>query len=238
MSARTGSSRRRTRARPRPATVPRHSPAAPRWRRRKEARPAELLEAALEVFVERGYAAANLDDVARRAGVTKGTLYRYYEGKEELLKAVVRQSLVQRLEEAEQDVARYQGPSSQLLAQLVRRWWQAVGATPAAGIPKLMIAEAANFPELARFYYREVIQRGFALGERVLRRGIERGEFRAVEVRAAVRLVIAPLLVAALWQRSFSRFEAEALDPTALIEQHIEFYLRAVAAPGAPGGAP
>src|SRR6187549_559455 len=131
--------------------------ALPRWQRRKEARPAEIVAAALDVFVERGFAATKLEEVARRAGVTKGTVYLYFESKEALFKAVVRETIVPIFARGEQMVAEHQGSSADLLTQLMRKWWERIGETSLSGIPKLMMAEAGNFPALARFYYDEVI---------------------------------------------------------------------------------
>src|SRR6266446_5005945 len=110
----------------------------PRWRRRKDARPEEIISAALEVFADRGFAATKLEDVARRAGVTKGTIYLYFENKEALFKS-------------------FPGSARELFERLVREYWRLVGETSLVGIPKLMMAEANNFPELARFYYEEVV---------------------------------------------------------------------------------
>src|SRR5512137_1714014 len=103
-----------------PATTP---AARPRWERRKEARPAELLAAALELFVEKGYAGTRLDDVAQRAGVSKGTLYLYFENKEDLFKAVVRESVVTLISETADEIERFEGPSDALLEQVIRSWW-------------------------------------------------------------------------------------------------------------------
>lgn len=175
----------------------------PRFERRKDARPGEILAAALELFVERGFAATRLEDVAQRAGVSKGTVYLYFDGKEELFKAVVRSGIVRAIEEAEQTVAGYQGSSAELLRALVAGWWQYIGSTKLSGIPKLMISEAQNFPELARFYYAEVIQRGSRLFETAIGRGIARGEFRPVNVDHTVRAVMAPLIMRTILQHSF-----------------------------------
>ena len=175
----------------------------PRFERRKDARPGEILAAALELFVERGFAATRLEDVAQRAGVSKGTVYLYFDGKEELFKAVVRSGIVRAIEEAEQTVAGYEGSSAELLRALVAGWWQYIGSTKLSGIPKLMISEAQNFPELARFYYAEVIQRGSRLFETAIGRGIARGEFRPVNVDHTVRAVMAPLIMRTILQHSF-----------------------------------
>ena len=123
------------------ATVPRPTASAPR-RRRKEARPGELTAAALELFVEKGFAATRLEDVAARAGVSKGTLYLYFDSKESLFRAVIEEGMVASLSAAEQLLSEYQGPADELLRQLLFGWWEQIGGTRLAGIPKLMVAEA------------------------------------------------------------------------------------------------
>src|SRR5882762_2449750 len=115
--------------------------------RRKEARPQELLGAALELFVEKGFAATKTEEVAERAGVSKGTLYLYYPSKEELLKAVIRQNLSQLIAEGSGMADEFEGPTSELLACLMQAWWERVGNTPAGGIHKIMMSEVRNFPE-------------------------------------------------------------------------------------------
>src|SRR5690242_8186412 len=148
----------------------RKSPMKPRWQRRKEARPEEIVVAALETFAEHGYAAARLDDVARRAGVTKGTIYLYFKNKEDLFQAVVRQTVVTKLARAEEEVREYRGSASDLLRNMLVGWWEAVGNSPLAGVVKLIVAEATNFPEVTRFYHREVIRRGHQLFAQILQR--------------------------------------------------------------------
>src|SRR5580700_8821287 len=122
-----------------------------RWRRRKDARPTEIVAAALECFKERGFAATRLEDVAARAGVTKGTIYLYYSNKEELFKAVVRGELVPNIEHLEQ-TSRESESASAMLGQFFTIWSEHVLPSPASVIPKLVIAEAGNFPELVKFY--------------------------------------------------------------------------------------
>jgi len=177
----------------------------PRSERRKDARPGEILDAALELFVEKGFAATRLEDIAQRAGVSKGTVYLYFDSKEELFKAVIRSGIVRAIEEAEQMVAAFPGSSADLLRQLYNAWWQTIGSRKLSGIPKLMISEAQNFPELARFYNAEVIQRGSQLFGRTIQRGIDRGEFRHVNVDYTVRAMVAPLIMRAILEHSFLR---------------------------------
>lgn len=175
---------------------------APRWERRKETRPSELTAAALELFVEKGFAATKLDDIAARAGVSKGTLYLYFENKEELFKAVIREGIVPAIAEGEQLAAGFEGDTPALLREILYAWWELIGAKPIGGIPKLIIAEARNFPAIAAFYYDEVIVRGQGLMKRVLQRGIDRGEFRSFDPGTLVHIVFAPLLMRVVWRHS------------------------------------
>jgi AcrR family transcriptional regulator len=200
----------------------------PRWERRKEARPAELLGAALDLFVEKGYAGARLDDVAARAGVSKGTLYLYFENKEELFKAVVRENIVRNITEAQQAVESHEGTSSELLAYLMREWWRRIGETPASGIPKLMIAESGNFPEITRFYIDEVIDPVHRLLASVIERGARRGEFRRVDVETYVRVLSAPMVMLLLWRHSFGPCGNQPIDPQAYLSTHIDNALRSL----------
>ncbi|KAA0680964.1 TetR/AcrR family transcriptional regulator [Roseomonas genomospecies 6] len=214
--------------------MPEDDSATPRWRRRKEARPREIVDAALTVFGEHGFAAARLEDVAARAGVSKGTLYLYFPNKEELFKAVVREAILPNLEMAERLLAGAQGPSFAVLETLLTLFAARVLKTRAGAIPKLIIAEAGNFPDLARFYHREVIRRAFALLAAVLERGIARGEFRPVDVDSTVRLIVAPMLMSALWRSSFEALEDRPLNVTALLNAHLDALRRALAPEGGP----
>ena len=172
---------------------------APRWERRKESRPNELLEAALNCFVERGYAATRLEDVAARAGVSKGTLYLYFSSKDELFKAVVRSNLVPLIEAYRQDLEQSELTSRLLLERFFQGWWLRVGATRLAGIAKLILGEAGNFPDVAEFFVNEVTMPTWALLGTILRRGIEAGEFRPIDVEAACVIWMSPLILRAVW---------------------------------------
>jgi AcrR family transcriptional regulator len=198
---------------------------SPRWSRRKEARPAELTSAALELFVERGYAATRLEDVAKRAGVSKGTLYLYFKSKEDLFKTVVREGMLPALERGERMLEEHRGSAAFLLRELVQGWWELIGNTPFGGLPKLMFSECRNFPELGRFYYEEVISRGYRLIERVLQRGMRSGEFRPLEPDYHTRLVIAPLVLLAIWRHSFDFCDSHRLDSQRYLDHHVELLL-------------
>ncbi len=172
--------------------------------RRKEARPGELLAAALDLFVEKGFAATRAEEVAQRAGVSKGTLFLYFQSKEELFKAVVREHLSGTIRDAFGELDKFPGTSAELVQFLMLQWWERYGNTKASGISKLMMSEANNFPELAEFYQQEVIIPGHQLIEKVILRGIATGEFRKVDVEYAVFSILAPIMFLIMWKHSLS----------------------------------
>lgn len=196
--------------------------------RRKDARPGELLASALDLFVEKGFAATRVEEIALHAGVSKGTLFLYFQSKEDLFKAVVRENISGRFAEWDEEIKHFKGPTSEMLRQCLFGWWDRIGSTKAAGISKLMMSEAQNFPELADFYQREVIQPGSALIERILQRGIARGEFRPMDVPCGVFLVLAPLLFLAMWKHSLGTCCASPaeLDPQKYLGAQLDMLLR------------
>ncbi|MDR2240951.1 MAG: TetR/AcrR family transcriptional regulator [Zoogloeaceae bacterium] len=197
-----------------------------RWRRRKEARAPELLAAALALFVEKGYAATRLEEIADRAGVSKGTLYLYFESKEELFKAVVREGMAPLLAEGEEWVASTPGPAGDLLRAVVLRWWEAVGDGPLGGILKLVFAEARNFPEIARFYTEEVIGRGWRLLSTILRRGVDSGEFRPFNPDALAHIVFSPLVLRTIWMHSIGCCGVAHIPADGYLREYLELTLR------------
>ena len=203
--------------------------------RRKQARPQELLIAALDLFVERGFKATRSEDVAARAGVSKGTLYLYYPSKEELLKAVVRENLGALIDEGADIVGGFEGDTQQLLALLMHTWWERIGDTPASGIFKIILTEMGNFPDFARFYMDEVIEPGRALFTRVLQRGIDAGELRPVNLFEVVHLLIFPTLMLCLHRHSIGpcHVPSRELDPHRFIDTHIDTVVNGLRRPAA-----
>lgn len=194
-------------------------------RRRKEARPAEMLQAALTLFVEKGFAATRLDDVAALAGVAKGTLYLYCKNKEALFKAVIQESVLPVVAEGEAMQQAHQGEAATLLRQLCWRWWELIGSTQLAGIPKLMMCEAGNFPEVAQFYYENVIQRIHNLLGRVLEAGMAQGEFRPLPLETCVDVLIAGPLMQMIWRFSLGPCQHHAHDPEGFLALHLDLVL-------------
>ncbi len=211
--------------------------------RRKEARPGELLEAALDLFVEKGFAATRAEEVAARAGVSKGTLFLYFQSKEELFKAVVRENISGRFTEWNAEFEAFEGNSQEMLAYCMTIWWERVGATKASGITKLMMSEGRNFPDLATFYQQEVIQPGQALIRRILQRGIDRGEFRPLDLDYAVYGVIAPMIYLVLAKHSMNVCTRNdfALVPEKFIASQLEALLHGISvspSSATPGASP
>ena len=194
--------------------------------RRKEARPGELLDAALNLFVEKGFAATRMEEVAKRAGVSKGTVFLYFPSKEELFKAVVRENISGRFEEWNAEFLRYEGSAADMLRHCMTTWWHRVGSTQASGITKLMISEGGHFPDIVEFYQTEVVQPGHALIRQVLQRGIDRGEFRAVNLDFAVYGVVAAMMFLILSKHSTACLQNNvSLDPDAYIANQVAVML-------------
>ena len=191
-----------------------------------------MLDAALTLFVAKGFGATRSEEVAALAGVSKGTLYRYYPSKDELFKAVVRENLSARIAEAVEWVAGHRGGSAELLCLVMTEWWRRVGQGTAGGISKIMLAEARQFPELARFYVDEVVVPTHRLLGGLIERGVASGEFRPVPVAATVHVLIGPLLHMILYEHSFGacRIHAPTIDPAAVLAVQMGLLLRGLLA--------
>ncbi|RJP70123.1 MAG: TetR/AcrR family transcriptional regulator [Comamonadaceae bacterium] len=212
--------------------------AEPRQRRarRKEARPGELVDAALQLFVEKGFAATRVEEVAALAGVSKGTLFLYFPSKEELFKAVVRETIAGRFTEWNEELDQFSGNSAELLRYCMQSWWERIGMTAASGITKLVMSEAGMFPEIAAFYQQEVIGPGHDLLRRVLQRGIDRGEFRPLRLEHAVYSLIAPMIFLLMWKHSMAPCcpASEQIDPVGFIDNQVDLLLHGMLASGQP----
>lgn len=196
--------------------------------RRKEARPGELLDAALSIFVEKGFAATRVEEVAARAGVSKGTLFLYFPSKEELFKAVVREAISGRFAEWEQELETFDGDSEALIRYCLHAWWERIGMTQASGITKLVMSEAGLFPEIATFYQREVIGPGHDLLKRVLTRGMDRGELRQMDLEYAVYSLMAPMIFLVTWKHAMAPCTpaSQKIDPIGFIDCQLDLLLR------------
>ncbi len=198
-----------------------------RWRRRKDNRPAEILSSALKVFSLKGYAATKLEIVAKQAGVSKATLYLYFESKEALFKAVVTEFVLPQIKRAEDQAQNYTGSIKILMHELLEHWRINVLETDVSGIPKIMIAEASNFPELATFYLDNVIKRAREFVTHLINLGIEKGEFRECNASYAARSFISTIIFTAIWEKSLAAYD-EAYDTQAFLNSHLDIFIRGI----------
>ena len=197
-----------------------------RWTRRKEARPTEILDAALKVFAKKGFAGARMEDIARRAGVTKGTIYLYFENKEAVFKTLVRDSIGATLAAVTANARDFEGSAKDLLRFALGAMGDLLIAGDRVVLPKIIIAESGNFPELARFYREEIIDKGLALMSGLIERGVAQGEFRNLPTQHVVRLCIAPVLLGAMWRATFAQFDTRPYDYRGLIDTHLDVLFR------------
>ncbi|PTT79620.1 TetR family transcriptional regulator [Pelomonas sp. HMWF004] len=195
-------------------------------RRRKHARPQEILDAALSLFIDKGFAAARADDIAARAGVSKATLYLYFHSKEEVLMALIAQRFSSRID-LTLDEATDTRTSLDMLRAFVATWQSVLVDGEAGGIVKLLFTEARNFPVLADFWVHEVITPARLLVSRILEHGIERAEFRAIDPNVAVDALVLPLVAACLQRHAIAPYATSGATPGSHddLDRYVEFVL-------------
>lgn len=209
---------------------------AARRGRRKEARPGELLDAALDLFVEKGFAATRAEEVAARAGVSKGTLFLYFPSKEELFKAVIRENIAGRFKEWNDEFLAFEGSTSDMVRYCMRVWWERIGSTRASGITKLMMSESRTFPEVTAYYQQEVIEPGQVLIRRVLERGVASGEFDIPDLDYAILSIVAPMIFLILSKHSLTACVPgnQPLDPERYLASQMEIVVAGLCARKGP----
>lgn len=199
----------------------------PRWRRLPEERPQQILQAALDVFGEHGLARARLEDIARRAGVSKGTIYLYFPNKEELFREMVRSTVVEAIAAGEQIPAT--GTATDQLTTFMRQYWDFVRTPAFAVIHRVVMSELHHFPDLVQFYSGEVLVRAHQLLSRVIDRGVASGEFRYVEPAVAARMLASLFSTNAMWcskRRFFPHMRNRSDDQ--VFAELTDFYLAAL----------
>jgi AcrR family transcriptional regulator len=197
----------------------------PKWRRRKEARPSDIVAAALQVFGEKGFAGARIEEIAHLAGVSKGTLYLYFETKGDLFRAVVHDAIVPNIDEVERTILALDLPFAELLRLLLPRFAQIVAARPVGAVVKMVVGESRNFPELARVWHDEVIQKGLGLLAGLIARAQAKGEVRPGDPRIHAFSIMGPMLMGLLWRETFTPVGGAAVDLETVARQHVETVL-------------
>ncbi|HEY2358075.1 MAG TPA: TetR/AcrR family transcriptional regulator [Phenylobacterium sp.] len=197
-------------------------PGEPKFRRRKADRPREIIEAAMAVFAERGFAAARLEEIARHAGVSKGALYLYFETKEEIFRAVVDLAIAPNIEAVRAMVVAHPGPLADLLRLVAERVGTLMETLPVGGVIKMVIAEAGNFPALARVWHDDLVAHILGALTDAIRAAQGRGEVRPGDPRVYALEIIAPMLVGLIWRETFVPVGAAPFDLPAVARQHVE----------------
>jgi len=191
---------------------------ASKRREASEQRRQAILDAAIDVFAAKGFAAARLDDVAVRAGVAKGTIYLFFKDKEDLFEQILLTALTPLLGEAEAMMGDASLPFETLLGKLLEFLRKEILGTRRCDILRLVITEGHRFPRIAEMYHREVLSKGVAIMQRVVRRAYGRGELPSDDLARFPQLVVAPLILAIVWDGLFSKFQP--LDVEGLLEAH------------------
>lgn len=197
----------------------------PKWKRKKEERPADIVAAALQLFAERGFAAARMEEIAARAGISKGAVYLYFPTKEDLFRAVVRETVLPNIEAIETAILGLELPFPQLLRTFLPRLAEAATATPIGAVAKMVIGESRNFPELARVWHDEVVMKGVTLLSTIIERGQVAGQVRAGDPRVHAFSIIGPMLLGVIWRETFTPIGADPVDLPAIARQHVETVL-------------
>lgn len=199
--------------------------AEPKWQRRADDRPREICAAALEVFAEKGFAAAKLEEIARRAGVSKGTLYLYFDDKQELFRAVVRSAIAPNIEAITSAVSAFDAPFEQVVRMFLNGFAEREARLPVGAVAKIVIGESRNFPELARVWHDEVASKAIGALTAVIERAQQRGEVRAGDPRLYAFSLVGPMVLGALWRATLVPVGGTPVDLTALAKQHAEMIL-------------
>lgn len=199
--------------------------AKPRWRRRKEERPGDIVAAALSVFAEKGFAGARIEEIARRAGVSKGTLYLYFETKEDMFRAVVREVVVPNVETVRATFLALDMPFADTLRLFLPKFAEIVTTVPIGAVAKMVVGESRNFPELAKVWHDDVILKAVGLIGELIERAQAKGEVRSGDPRTHAFSIMGPMLIGVLWRETFTPIGGATLDLPAIARQHAETVL-------------
>jgi len=197
----------------------------PRWKRRKDARPSEIVSAALAIFTERGFAAARIEDIAARAGISKGALYLYFPTKEDLFRAVVRETVVPNIEALQAQLVVADMSFTNLLRMILPHFAEVVVATKLGAVVKMVVGESGNFPELARVWHDDVISNAIGMLGKLIAHAQDRGEIRPGDPRIHAFSIMGPMLMGVIWRETFTPLGATDINLPKLARQHAETVL-------------
>ena len=207
---------------------------SPRWQRRSEDRPREICAAALEVFAEKGFAAAKLDEIAKRAGVSKGTLYLYFQDKADLFRAVIRDTVAPRIAAVRELADKVELPFAQIVPLFLANFAEMTTRLPVGAVAKIVIGESRNFPDLAKIWHDQVASGALSALEHLIKHAQERGEVRTGDARLMAFSLMGPMLMGVLWRETLQPAGGQSLDLAKLAAQHAETVLSGILAEGRP----
>lgn len=197
----------------------------PKFQRRAEDRPQEICAAALAVFAEKGFAAAKLDEIAKRAGVSKGTLYLYFTDKEQLFRAVVRNTIAPNVETVRASIIQTGLPFADLVRLFMANFVELKKRVPIGAVAKMVIAESRNFPELAKVWHDEVVSKGIGTVTALIEMAQAKGEVRPGDARLHAFTLMGPMMMGVIYHETLEPVGGEPLDLSALARQHAETVL-------------
>jgi AcrR family transcriptional regulator len=198
---------------------PAAAPASNRAERAAERRGA-IVEAAMDEFIARGFAATRLDDVAKRAGVAKGTIYLHFKDKESMFEELIRTAIVPLVMSLGATPPRPGATVRDMVEGFAKTFIEQVVTTRRGDIVRLIVAEGPRFPAVADFYYREVVSKGIARMRAMIELGINRGEIRNKELARFPQILVAPAMIAVIWQSLFSKHAP--LDAIEMLQVHLD----------------
>lgn len=220
-----------------PLDTPQKSQRGPKFRRRAEARPDEVLDAALDLFIERGFPATRVEDIAKKAGLSKGAVYLYFPSKESILEALVRRAMVPIAASASQILDLSTDDPRQLLTAAATLMAERLSEPKLIAVPKLVMREVAGFPQLAEMYRREVIDQALPVLIRLVERGVDEGIFRPVDPEFAVRSILGPIFFHLIAAELFGVLPERGLDLSRFVDQHLDILFNGLTLPGSADNA-
>jgi len=203
----------------------------PKFRRRAEARPDEVLDAALELFMEKGFAATRVNDIAKRAGLSKGAVYLYFPSKEAVLEALVRRAIIPIADSALEALRSYEGDPRLIITMVIKMVGHRFADPKIIAIPKVVFREVLGFPHLAEMYRTEVLDKVLPVVTGLIRRGVEQGYLRQVDPDLTIRSIIGPLLLHLLLAEVFGITPEGGLHFDRLVDNHLSILFDGLGAP-------
>lgn len=204
----------------------------PKFQRRAEARPDEVLDAAIELFMEKGFAATRVDDIAKRAGLSKGTVYLYFPSKEAVLEGLVRRAILPVAESALGALGDHEGDPRAIITMIIKMLADRLSNPKTLAIPKIVLREVQGFPHLAEMYRRELLDRAIPALTKLVERGIEQGYLRPVDPELTVRSIVGPMMVHVVLAEIFQVTPKDGLQLDKLIDNHLTILFDGLSAPG------